>query len=134
MGVRAKPTKSQSDSMTNSEQTPPDPKPRAFPFVIVLATLIALFAFLGLTVWVYRSPNYLGETKAEPKVDPAAKLDEVRERNQAVLDGKPGSGGKLSVSEATDRLLGKLKSEKDKLPFPTPEPPVQPTQETKAKK
>jgi hypothetical protein len=120
--------------MSAASSTTPEPKPKAFPFVTVFATLIGLFAFLGLTVWVYRSPNFLGETKSEPKVDPATKLEEVRERNQAVLDGKPGSGGKMSVSEATDRLLGTLKSEKDKMPFPTPEPPVQPAQETKAKK
>jgi hypothetical protein len=82
---------------------------------------------------VYRSPNYLGETKTEPKVDPATKLDEVREKNQAVLDGKPGSGGRMSVSEATERLLDKLKSEKDTMPFPAPEPPVQPLPD-KAKK
>jgi hypothetical protein len=120
--------------MTNHTETPADPKPKGFPFVTVIATLITLFAFLGLTVLAYRSPNYLGETKSEPKADPAAKLDELRERNQAVLDGKPGSSGKMSVSEANDRLLLKLKSEKDKLPFPTPEPPVLPVLETKAKK
>jgi hypothetical protein len=81
----------------------------------------------------YRSPNYLGETKTEPKIDPATKLDEVRSKNQATLEGKPESGGKMSLSEATDRLLATLKSEKDKLPFPTPEPAVPPP-ETKAKK
>jgi hypothetical protein len=108
--------------MTQTNSTPSDPKPKGFPFVTVIATLITLFAFLGLTVLAYRSPNYLGETKTEPKIDPATRLEDVREKNQAVLDGK--SGGKISVSEATDRLLLKLKSEKDKLPFPTPEPPV----------
>jgi hypothetical protein len=114
--------------------TPTPNEPKGFPFVTVIATLLTLFAFLGLTVLAYRSPNYLGETKTEPKADPAAKLDEVREKNQAVLDGKPGSGGKMSVAEATERLLGKLKSEKDKLPFPTPEPLVVPVPETKGKK
>jgi hypothetical protein len=109
-------------------------KPKSFPFVTVLATLITLFAFLGLSVLVYRSPNYLGEPKVEPKTDPATKLEEVRERNQAVLDGKPGSGGKMSVTEATDRLLGNLKSEKDTLPFPTPEPAIPPMPEPKTKK
>ncbi|HEV3384730.1 MAG TPA: hypothetical protein VG097_07935 [Gemmata sp.] len=120
--------------MTNYAETPADPKPKGFPFITVLATLITLFAFLGFTVLAYRSPNYLGETKSEPKLDPATRLEEVREKNRAVLDGKPESGGKMSVSEATDRLLFKLKSEKDKLPFPTPEPPVVPVPETKAKK
>jgi hypothetical protein len=94
---------------------------RGFPFVTVLATFITLFAFLGLVVLAYNSPNYLGETKAEPKVDPAAKLSEVKARNQAALDG--GSGAKMSVSEATTRLLTNLKTEKDTLPFPTQEPP-----------
>lgn len=120
--------------MKDNILAPADPKPKGFPFVTVIATSITLFAFLGLTALVYRSPNYLGESKGEPKIDPAAKLDEVRSKNQAALDGQPGSGAKMSVSEATDRLLGKLKSEKDKLPFPTPEPTVVPVPETKAKK
>jgi hypothetical protein len=120
--------------MTDSTETPNEPKPKGFPFITVIATLITLFAFLGLTVLAYRSPNYLGETKTEPKTDPAAKLEEVRSKNQAALEGQPGGGHKMSVSEATDRLLGTLKSEKDKLPFPTPEPPVQPVPEAKTKK
>lgn len=106
--------------------------PRGFPFITVLATLVALFAFLGLVVLAYNSPNYLGETKAEPKVDPATRLEEVKARNQTVLDGKPGSGARMSVSEATSRLLVTLKNEKDALPFPTPEPP-QPPPEPKKK-
>ena len=109
-----------------------EPKPKGFPFITVIATLITLFAFLGLSVLVYRSPNYLGEPKVEPKTDPAAKLEDIREKNQAVLEGRPGSGAKMSVPEATDKLLGKLKSEKDTLPFPAPEPPAPP--EPKAKK
>ena len=108
----------------------PAEKPKGFPFITALATLVTLFAFLGLMVLAYRSPNYLGDTKVEPKVDPAAKLDEVRARNQAALDGNPGSGAKMSVSAATAELLGKLKSEKDTLPFPT-EPPPQPAAEAK---
>jgi hypothetical protein len=109
-----------------------DDRQKSFPFITVLATLIALFAFLGLAVLAYNSPNYLGETKAEPKIDPATKLEEVKARNQAALEGKPGSGARMSVSEATSRLLGTLKSEKDTLPFPTPEPP-QPPPEPKKK-
>lgn len=117
--------------MTDSNQGLDDTKPKPFPFITVLATLVTLFAFLGLMVLAYNSPNYLGETKVEPKVDPAAKLDEVRARNQAALDGNSGSGAKMSVSAATSELLGKLKSEKDTLPFPKPEPPAQPVPEPK---
>jgi hypothetical protein len=118
--------------MADTTQSPN--KPKGFPIITVIATLITLFAFLGFTVLAYRSPNYLGETKSEPKLDPATRLEEVREKNRAVLDGKPEGGGKMSVPEATDRLLFKLKNEKDKLPFPTPEPPAPPVIETKAKK
>lgn len=114
--------------------TETEPETRGFPFITVIATLLTLFAFLGLMILAYNSPNYLGETKVEPKIDPAAKLNDVRARNQAVLDGNPGSGGKMSASEATSRLLTTLKSEKDTLPFPMPEPPVPPAPEPKTKK
>jgi hypothetical protein len=120
--------------MTDTTQTPTEAEPRSFPFITVIATIITLFAFLGLMVLAYNSPNYLGETKVEPKIDPANKLNEVRARNQAVLDAQPGSGGKMPISEATARLLGSLKSEKDTLPFPMPEPPVPPAPEPKTKK
>jgi len=111
-----------------------EPETKGFPFITVIATLLTLFAFLGLMILAYNSPNYLGETKVEPKIDPAGKLNDVRARNQAVLDGNPGSGGKMPVSEATSRLLTTLKSEKDTLPFPMPEPPVPPAPEPKTKK
>lgn len=111
-----------------------EPEPRGFPFITVIATLITLFAFLGLMILAYNSPNYLGDTKVEPKIDPATKLEEVRARNQAVLDAQPGSGAKMPVSEATARLLSTLKSEKDTLPFPMPEPPAPPMPEQKQKK
>jgi hypothetical protein len=110
----------------------------------VLATFAALFAFLGLAVLAYRSPNYLDDTKVLPKAeptdeqrpDPATRLNELRAKNQAVLDGKPGTGTKMSAAEAADKLLATLKSEKDHLPFPTPEPPppVIPKAEPKGKK
>lgn len=103
-----------------------DPKPRDFPYFTVGATLLALFGFLALCVLVYRSPNFLGEPKVEPPADPAARLNEVRSKNEAALEGRPGSGAKMSVSDATTQLLGKLKSEKDTLPFPIPEPPAPP--------
>lgn len=96
---------------------------RRFPFVTVLVAAAALFAFLGLSVLVYRSPNYLGEPTAEPAVDPAAKLNEIRSKNEAALEGRPGSGSRMSATDAQSKLLSKLKSEKDVLPFPAPEPP-----------
>lgn len=50
----------------------PQPEARGFPFITVAATLAVLFLFLGLMVYVYRSPNYLDEAKPtqELKVDP----------------------------------------------------------------
>jgi hypothetical protein len=107
--------------------TPPEP-PQRFPFVTVLATLVALFAFLGLMVLAYRSPNALEvpkpettDAKEEPKLDAAAKLDEVKTRNEAAL---AGVGAKMSRDEAHGKLMATLKGPNDKLPFPTPEPPA----------
>ncbi|WP_439623476.1 hypothetical protein [Gemmata sp.] len=104
---------------TNNDAAP-QPRDRGFPFVTVAATLATLFVFLGLMVLAYKSPNYLDGTRPEPKPDQEARLREVRARNDAVL---AGSGAKMSVPAATGELLGKLKSEKDRLPFPAPEPP-----------
>jgi hypothetical protein len=106
------------------------PAPRGFPFLTAAAAFAMLFAFVGLVVLAYNSPNYLGETEAEPRPDPAAKLDEVKARNQALLDGKDA---RMPVSAATAELLGKLKSEKDRLPFPAPPPPQPPAPEPKKK-
>lgn len=103
--------------------TPTAPEARGFPVLTVAASLATLFVFLGLVVLAYNSPNYLGEAKTEPKADPAAKLAEVRAKNQALLDG---NGAKASVAAATAELLGKLKTEKDRLPFPAPEPVAPP--------
>ena len=74
------------------------------------------------------SPNYLErptERRPSRRPDPATKLDEVQAKNQAVLDGTR-SGAKMSVRAATAKLLGTLKSEKDTLPFPMPEPASRP--------
>src|SRR5262249_22491357 len=114
------PGKTMADPSTNPAE---ELEAKGFPFITVGASLLTFFAFLGLMVLAYNSPNYLeskGEQKTEPKADPATKLEEIRSRNQAVLDG---SGAKMSVGAATGELLGKLKSEKDRLPFPIPEPP-----------
>ena len=108
-----------------------DVEAKGFPFVTVLATLATLFLFVVLVAIAYNSPNYLSDTKpSEPKADPATKLNEVRSKNQAILDGNSNSGAKMSVGAATAELLGKLKSSKDTLPFPTPEP-VQPPEPKK---
>jgi hypothetical protein len=108
-----------------SSPNAPLPEPKGFPFVTVLATFATLFLFVTLMVVAYRSPNYLSDPAkldAEPKADPATKLNEIRSKNQAILDGNPTTGTKMSVRAATAELLGKLKSEKDTLPFPMPEP------------
>jgi hypothetical protein len=114
----------------------PLPEPRSFPFVTVLATFTTLFLFVALMVVAYKSPNYLSESAqpdAEHKADPATKLKDIRSKNQAILDGNPTTGTKMSVRAATAELLGKLKSEKDTLPFPMPEPAQPPAPEPKKK-
>ncbi len=107
--------------------TPPEP-PKGFPFITVAATLGVLFAFLFLVWLAGHRENPLAEpkpettdSKEEPKLDAAAKLDEVKARNEAAL---AGVGAKMSRDEAHGKLLGTLKGPNDKLPFPTPEPPV----------
>jgi hypothetical protein len=124
------------DPSTNNA-TPADP-PKGFPFVTALATLATLFVFVGLVVLAYNSPNYLDETKnekgrqVEPRADPAAKLDEVKARNEAALDGV---GAKMSLREAHGKMLATVKQPTDKMPFPTPEPPVAaPEKDDKEKK
>jgi hypothetical protein len=120
--------------------TPPSPETRGFPFITVGATLAGLFAFLALMILAYRSPNFLderkpedepkGEEKAEPKADPATRLNDLRAKNQAILDGH---GAKMSVGVATTELLDRVKKD-GKLPFPMPEPPAPPTPEPKKSK
>jgi hypothetical protein len=107
----------------------PEPS-RGFPFLTAAAAFATLFAFVGLVVWAYNSPNYLGEPEAEPQPDPVVRLNEVKGRNQALLDGK---GAKMPVVAATAELVEKLKTEKDRLPFPAPEPPQPPAPEPKKK-
>jgi hypothetical protein len=111
--------------MADPSPNAPLPEPKGFPFVTVLATFATLFLFVALIAVAYNSPNYLSDPAkpaAEPKADPATKLGEVRAKNQAILDGNPATGTKMSVRAATAELLGKLKNGKDTLPFPTPEP------------
>jgi hypothetical protein len=111
-----------SDASADNTNTPPRPN---FPFWTVAAAFVTFFAFLALMWFAYQSSSPLAappaDTKTEPKVDPAVKLDEVKARNQAALDG---IGAKMPLREAHGKLLGTLKGPNDKLPFPTPEPPV----------
>jgi hypothetical protein len=89
---------------------------RGFPFATVLATLVGLFLFFGLVLVAYYSPNYLGEPKAEPKADPAAKLNGVRVKNQAVLDGTD-PGVKMPLGKAVAEVLS-YAEKNNRLPFP----------------
>ena len=114
-------------SDTNATNATPPEKP-GFPFVTVGATLAVLFVFLFLTWLAAHRPNPLetpkpetSEKQEEPKLDAAARLDEVKARNQAALDGV---GAKMSLRDAHGQLMSKLKGPNDKLPFPTPEPPA----------
>ncbi len=110
--------------------TPPPPQPR-FPYVTAVVAGLVLFLFVGLVILVYRSPNYLGGVVAEPKTDPVTKLNEVRARNQAVLNGTDQSA-RVSVDESTNAVLAhaaKTKTEKNpygRLPFPAEPKPVTP--------
>ena len=102
-------------TMADTTKTVPGPTP-GFPFATVLATLATFFLFAGLVVVAYNSPNYLGETKTEPKADPSAKLAEVRAKNQAALDGNDPKM-KTPLAKAMAEIL--TIAEKDKaLPFP----------------
>ena len=103
-------------------------EPKGFPFVTVGASLGVLFAFLALTAIAYRSPSALdpapdGARATEPTPDAAAKLSEVRARNEGALNGV---GAKMPLREAHGKLLGTLKGPTDALPFPTPEAPLPP--------
>jgi hypothetical protein len=114
------------DATTNNAN--PTPGPASFPFFTVVAALGGLFLFLGLMWFVAREENPLeapkpqpAEAKSEPKLDAGAKLDEVKARNQAALDGV---GAKMSQRDAHGQLMTGLKGPNDKMPFPTPEPPA----------
>ena len=100
----------------------PNPEPTGFPFVTALVALAGLFLFVGLVLVAYYSPHFLAGP-AEPKADPVAKLEEVRAKNRAVVDGAD-PGVKMSVDRAAVELAtaaGKAKDEKHKagrLPLP----------------
>lgn len=102
-----------------------NPEPQSFPFITVGASVGVLFAFLFLMWLVTSRENVLDasktDLKGEPKPDAAAKLDEVKARNEAALNGV---GAKMPRDEARGKLLSTLKGPNDKMPFPTPEPPA----------
>ena len=93
-----------------------------------------MFAFLFLMWFVTTIPNAPDaaktDAKGEPKPDAAAKLDEVKARNEAALNGV---GAKMPRDEARGKLLATLKGPNDKMPFPTPEPPPPPPKKAEPK-
>lgn len=100
------------------------PKPPNFPFVTVAVTFVVLFVFLGLMWFAAQKENPLADPPTEAKDEQKAerpKLDELKARNYKAQEGV---GAKMSLGEAHGKLLGTLKGPNDKLPFPTPEPPV----------
>ena len=107
--------------MTHDQPTASPPP--GFPFATAAATLLALFLFAVLVVVVYRSPNYLGGPTPEPVADPAEKLNEVKARNRAVLDGSDPTV-KMSVEQAAAEVLAHAAKSKDdqnkqgRLPLP----------------
>lgn len=117
------------DERTGSE----DPRKDRFPFATALATLLALFLFFGLVLVAYFSPNYLGGNLPAPTSDPAAKLQDLKPRNQAAIDGTDPAA-KMSVGRATAEILSAAEQSKDdkhkhgRLPFPV-EPKTAPRAE-----
>lgn len=91
----------------------------------VCAALGVLFAFLFLMWFVTMRENAAEAQRAadaqkgDPKPDAATKLDEVKARNEAALNGV---GAQMSRDEARGKLLSKLKGPNDQMPFPMPEP------------
>lgn len=102
-----------------------EPRTPRFPFVTVGAALGVLFAFLFLMWFVTARENAAEAQRAvdaqkdQPKPDAATKLDEVKARNEAALNGV---GAPMSRDEARGKLLSKLKGPNDQMPFPKPEP------------
>lgn len=122
---------------THTPDAVPSPEAKGFPYLTALATLAALFLFVGLVLVMYQYPNTLGGPKAGPAADPAEKLDAVRARNQAVLDGTDPTA-KMNMDRATAEVLAQTARSKDKaakfgrLPFPVaPAPPPEKKPEKK---
>lgn len=110
------------------------PRP-GFPYATAAASLAALFVFAGLALLAY-NPQYLQRVLGTPSitepgspVDSAARLNEIRAKNQAAIDGKD----QLSIDQAIAAVLanaersrtdaaGKNRGEDGHghLPFPVP--------------
>jgi hypothetical protein len=108
------------------EGTTPPEAPGAsglFTAAVIVATLVTLFAFVGLVALAYFNPGPPSEAKTEPTmVDPAIRLQELRAKNQAVLDGpEPGNAKQMPVSKATADVVA-YATGKGELPFPAPPP------------
>jgi hypothetical protein len=119
--------------MATSPNDNPEQRP-GFPFLTAAATLVTLFAFVGLMWLAYHRPDPLGPPTptAEPgEAKAAPDLNEIKARNEAALGGV---GAKMSREEARAKLLANLKGPNDKLPFPAPEPPAPPAPKKDEKK
>jgi len=96
---------------------------RGFPFGTALATLAGLFLFFGIVHLVHHAPNYLGETKSEPRSALIEKLDSVRSRSKSILDGNDPTV-RMSSDQSTAVMLEHTAKSKDekalhgRLPFP----------------
>ena len=95
----------------------------SFSIATALATLVAIFMFVGVVMFVYRSSNPLMESKRELDPDPIEKLHDVRARNRAVLDGSDPTV-KMSIEQSTSAIMDRAAKSKDehspygRLPFP----------------
>ena len=103
---------------------PPDAHAESsFSIATALTTLVALFLFFGIVMFIYRSSNPLAESKREPERDPIERLDDVRARNKAILDGSDPTvkmSNEQSMAEIVNRA-SKSKTEHSpygRLPFP----------------
>lgn len=103
---------------------PPDARAESsFSIATALATLVALFLFAGIVMFIYRSANPLAEPKRELARDPIERLDDVRSRNKAVLDGSDPTV-KMSIEQSMAAIMDGAARSKDehsphgRLPFP----------------
>ncbi len=111
------------DAAANGSNGAANGSSNGFPYLTVLATVLALFLFAALVLLAYYSSYDRAQTRGsngEELVDPRFKLEELRAKNQAILEGRPGSGAKMPVAAAEAELLSRLPSETDRLPFPRP--------------
>jgi hypothetical protein len=101
----------------------------------VLASLLTLFLFVALMLLAYYSPDAIAPPSGDDQetLDPARKLAEIKDKNQAILEGRPETGTQMSVDAAVEKLLNQLRSDKDTMPFPKPLPLPPPDSKAKDK-